>query len=89
MKGTSLETTKSQTQQDQLYPGLSNRVEEARKKREARSWLMANEGTPSMIEEVDDDMAPPRHVSKQTKVGHDEDGRSGVQTGLMQLPSPR
>ena len=37
VKGTSLETTKSQTQQDQLYSGLSNRVEEARKKREARA----------------------------------------------------
>ena len=37
MKGTSLETTESQTQQDQLYSRLPNRVEEARKKREARA----------------------------------------------------
>ena len=35
---------------------------------------MANEGTPSMIEEVDDDMTPMGHVSEQREVGHDEDG---------------
>ena len=34
----------------------------------------ANEGTPSMIDEVDDDMAPVVHVSRQIKVGRDEDG---------------
>ena len=35
---------------------------------------IANEGTPSMIDEVDDDMVPLEHVSNQIKVEHDEDG---------------
>ena len=33
-----------------------------------------HERTPSMIDEVDDDMAPLGHVSNFLKVGHDEDG---------------
>ena len=43
------------------------------------SRVMANlvgaiDGTPSMIDEVDDDNTPLGHVSQQTKVGIDEDG---------------
>ena len=57
-------------------------MEEARKKREIRVHLfevmadlaIANEGTPSMIDEVDDDIAPLGHVSNQIKVEHDDDG---------------
>ena len=81
VKGTSLENVESQTQQDQPYLGLPNRVEAARNKREVRAIfeVMANlvgaiDGTPSMIDEVDDDNTPLGHVSQQTKVGIDEDG---------------
>ena len=38
------------------------------------SLAVTNEGTPSMIEVVDDDMAALGHVSKQTTLGHDGDG---------------
>ena len=52
-KSISFATIESQTQQDQLYSGLPNRVDEARKKREVRAIFevmanlaIANEGTP-------------------------------------------
>ena len=38
------------------------------------SLAITNEETQSMIEEVDDDMAALEHVSKQIKLGHEEDG---------------
>ena len=44
-------------------------MEEAKKK-----LAVTNEGTPSTIDEVDDNMTPLEHVWKQIKVGHDEDG---------------
>ena len=79
VKGTSLEIIESQTQQDLLYWGLPNRVDEAKKKREVRAIfeVMANlagaiDRTPSM-EDVDGNI-PMRHVSKQIKVGVDEVG---------------
>ena len=73
VEGTSLQTVESQTQLDQLYSGLPNRVEEAKKQRGVRaifevmaSLAVADDGTPSMIDE--------EHVSKQIKVEHGEDG---------------
>ena len=81
VKGSSIETMESQTQQDQLYSGLPNWAEEGRKKRKVRAIfeVMAclafpNEETPSMIEEVGDEMAALGHESKQIKLGHDGDG---------------
>ena len=35
---------------------------------------IVNEGTPSMIDEVNDDMVMLGHVSNQIKVEHDDDG---------------
>ena len=83
VKGTSIETIDSQTQQDQLYSGLPNWAEEGRKTREVRaifevmaSLAITNEETPSMIEEVGDGMGALGHVSKQMKLGHEGDGFS-------------
>ena len=51
---------------------------------------VAIDGTPSMVDEVDDDTTLLVHQSKQIKVGIDEvESRSGVRTELMTLPSPR
>ena len=79
-EGTSLENIESQTQQDLLYLELPNRVEEAKKKQDVRAMfeVMAdvagtNEGTPSMMEEVDDS-TPLEHVSTKFRVVHHEDG---------------
>ena len=79
--GTSLETVESQQQQGELYSGLPNLAEEGKRERKVRNIFevmvdlaITNEGTPSMIDEVDDDMAPLGRVSKQKMVGHDEDG---------------
>ena len=78
---TSIETIDSQTQPDQLHSGLPNWVEEGKKTRKVRaifevmaSLAITNEETPSMIEEVGDDMAELGHVSTQMKLGHEGDG---------------
>ena len=68
VKGISLETKESQPQQDQLYSGLPNLTEEGRKKLEVRAIFevmtrLANAGTPSMIDEVDDNTTSLGHVS--------------------------
>ena len=77
--------------------GLPYLAEEGRKKCEVRaiSEVMAglaitNEGTPSMILEVDDDMAAAGRVSKQKKWDMEEmDFRMEAVGELIQLPNPR
>ena len=63
MKGTSIETIESQTEQDQLYSGFPILAVEGRKKRQVRvvfevmaNLATAHEETPSMLDKVDDDM---------------------------------
>ena len=69
VKATSIETIESQRQQDQLYSGLPNLVEEGKHERPLPfSDVMANlatvhEETPSLLDE-DDDTTPMRQVSK-------------------------
>ena len=78
---TSLETIKSQTQQDLQNLDLPNGMKEETKKRELKavSEFMANlagdvDATPTMmVDEVVDNGLPMVHVAKQKKVGVDGD----------------
>ena len=92
VEGTSPETIESQPQQDQLNSRLPNLAEEGGNKREE---VMANlvgaiDGTPSMVDELDDNNTPLEHVSKEKKKALMRmESRSRVPTELMTLPSPR
>ena len=81
MRGTSIGTFESQTQLDQLYSEPPNWAEEGRKNREAvavfevmGNLAMAQEETPSLLDDEDDDMTGVRHVSKPIKLGSEEEG---------------
>ena len=77
VKGSSIETFVSQTQQDQLYSGLPNltgRKENKRPSPYLTSWLIlvtVQAGTPSLHDEDDD--RTPGHVSKSIKLGSEGD----------------
>ena len=71
----------SQTQPNQLYLGLPNLAEEGRKKRAVIALFdvmahlaTAHEETPSMLDDVDNDMTELEHVSKSITLGSEGEG---------------
>ena len=81
VRGTSIGTFESQTQLDKLYSEPPNWAEEGWKNREAvavfevmANLAVAQEETPSLLDDEDDEMTGVRHVSKHIKLGSEKKG---------------